>query len=289
MKLLVFLPLFYFIGTSVTAYALMDEEVKALHWKMNPYADVETQPSPPHCAQPKNFSLPPTKDICSVNDEDPLSNARILSHEVFDAVEAKVQRQLDYRFFSSIDVLWAGKSKPDDIFSPINEQRMEEFESRKWDPRYDKLGTALCGMTKAQHLAVMRYVGPSDYRWWNWGLRGKPEEKLAVAVQEAELISALKKLASYSGIVQRGADLPAEMKADWKTGAVVSDRAFLSAARGTGFIKKDRFVILSKTGRYLGPLWDSEQEVIFLPNTKFKILKREENSAGYTEYVLEEL
>ncbi|MCM2323227.1 MAG: ADP-ribosyltransferase domain-containing protein [Oligoflexia bacterium] len=103
----------------------------------------------------------------------------------------------------------------------------------------------------------------------------------------------LKKLPVFRGTVRRGVSkLPAEVLAEHQEGATVTYSAFTSTSKGQGyFLGKIVFKIDSKSGRDLdvSNFNRQEKEVIFLPGTRFKVLKREKLSEEIYQFELEEV
>lgn len=100
----------------------------------------------------------------------------------------------------------------------------------------------------------------------------------------------LEKLPKYQGIVRRGALLPQERLQEHQVGQIVQYDAFTSTSKGHGFSDVHRFVIHSKTGADLDStkINSAEQEVLFPPGTKFKVLDRRKVD-DQIEFTLEEV
>jgi DNA repair exonuclease SbcCD ATPase subunit len=145
-------------------------------------------------------------------------------------------------------------------------------------------GFKRCGMTDAEILALRWYTG-SHYSWINRALRAGGEEAKKIAPMKEMLNRALKKLAPYKGEVGRGATLPQAVFDEHKPGAIVNYSAFTSTAIGTGFGSAHKFIIKSKTGRYIGSHSSvySEREVLFAADTKFKVLEVKGNEVTMEE------
>ncbi len=149
---------------------------------------------------------------------------------------------------------------------------------------------ALCGMSVAENQAIRRYTG-SGYGELNRALRQNKElDKDTTAFVEI-MNSGLKKLRPYEGIVRRGVDLPPEVLEQHKVGEIITYAAFTSTSIGSGFGNSHKFIIQSKTGRYVDPIsaTQGENEVIFLPNTKFRILSKKVVNSYGAVFVMEEV
>lgn len=136
--------------------------------------------------------------------------------------------------------------------------------------------------------AIKNYTGPK-YEKMNKALRsgdvGK-DEKLKTQIDA--VIKALKKdsdkLPVFQGTVYRGACLPESIVETLVPGAFFSDKAFFSTSRNKAkasqFKSNDQavlFEITSGTGRQVAKFskHKEEDEVLFLPNTRFEITKVE--------------
>ncbi len=149
-------------------------------------------------------------------------------------------------------------------------------------------GALRCGLTAAEAYAIRLYTG-SSYGWINGALRSQQPAEKARVFRDV-LNSALAKLRPYEGTVRRGANLPPERLAQHQVGAVVTYPGYTSTSVGHGFGQRHRFVIRSKTGRFIDPSSANpgEYEVLFPPGTKFRVLERTEND-NRVEFVMEEV
>lgn len=108
--------------------------------------------------------------------------------------------------------------------------------------------------------------------------------------------SGLEKLQKYKGSVYRGADLTPEQineyKKAFKKGEVWTEKGFTSSSmeKQSAFKGSVRYEIISKTGVIIEDLskFQHEKEVLFKPNTKFKILEIRENNEKIS-IIMEEL
>ncbi len=152
-----------------------------------------------------------------------------------------------------------------------------------------RTGYNSCGMSIIEAAALLNYTN-IGYQLLNLALRkGGEEAKAAQPVVEV-LNSALKKLRRYQGVVKRGTSVPNEQLAVFEVGKMISFPAYTSTSLTSGFSGNLKFVIHSKTGRFIGVHSgiQSENEVLIPPGAKFKVLDRKE---GYdnVELVLEEV
>jgi hypothetical protein len=107
--------------------------------------------------------------------------------------------------------------------------------------------------------------------------------------------SGLSKIAPYKGKVYRGAsNLPQALVDAHQKGAIIQFTSYLStsARREGSFLGESRYEIISKTGRLVAPIspHNHETEVLFAPNTKFKVVNVEhEEGKSLYQFYLEEL
>jgi ADP-ribosyltransferase exoenzyme len=123
--------------------------------------------------------------------------------------------------------------------------------------------------------ALADYTG-SGYRDLNDALRSNAVDASQHARIEA-IKNALQKLPTYRGPVVRGTDLSPEVLAQYRPGAVITEKAFLSTttnpavARSTAFSGNVEFRIVSFTGRDVSSvsMFPGEREILFPPGTHF--------------------
>ncbi len=180
------------------------------------------------------------------------------------------------------------KAKP-----KVDPSELASFEARaneSLEDIADNNGYRTCGMTAAELLALRLYTG-SAYGPLNRALRGDDKTRAQVKPFADVLMAALAKLRAYQGPVSRGANIPPERLALHEVGKIVDNPGFTSSAiLSAGFGDKVKFVIASKTGRYIGSFSNSygEREVLFPPGRRFKVLKKEEVD-GHIEITMEEV
>lgn len=149
-----------------------------------------------------------------------------------------------------------------------------------------------CGLSSFEYFMVNRYTSNS-YAEINSALRNGPTDKFyESAKKQADIINrALDKIASYKGLVQRGARrLPFDVEKAHCLGCVVEHQAFTSTSTGKAFTGNHQFVIISRNGKYVAPISDhpKEQEVLFKSGARFKVLAIEKKDA-VTQYIMQEV
>ncbi len=136
----------------------------------------------------------------------------------------------------------------------------------------------LCFMTQNEITALMMY-SMSAYRKLNVALRDQDPVLLSqFRIYIKTLNSALDKIKNYEGFVKRGAGTNRARFDDHQVGAVVTYPSYTSTSIGNGFGGVARYVIYSKTCKYIAPfsVASSEEEVLCKPGTQFKVVYRED-------------
>ena len=140
------------------------------------------------------------------------------------------------------------------------------------------------GLSHSDIAHIKAYTG-AGYRKSNSQLRnGSIDEHTFRHTRNLE--RALEKLPPHRGTVGRKTELTAEQFALYKPGMIVQERAFTSTSKSTTtWSGSTRYMITSKTGRDVSSLsmHKDEDEVLFKPNTAFKITRIE----GKTIYMEE--
>lgn len=146
-----------------------------------------------------------------------------------------------------------------------------------------------CGLT-SEELAAMNFYSAHGYRCMNTYLRNRTKPYRNLDLLTKAMNSGLKKLPSYQGLVQRGGELPLEIKKQHTPGAIVTYGAYTSTSTISGFLAQDLFMIYSKTGKPIMGFSSSsgENEVLFKEGSKFKVLSVTEKF-GRTYYTLKEV
>ena len=168
------------------------------------------------------------------------------------------------------------------------------------DDLYDsieKSGVKSGALSEAEMVAVHAYTrGDGYYDRLNEALRtGKADRISSVAPMANVLDNALDKMPKHKGTVYRVTDLPDHVSKSIKQGNVFSDPAFMSTSQkdmGKAFGSQYRFTIFNpKSGRDVKAYskYSSEDEVLFPRQTKFDILKVDNNAdTGFIEVILHE-
>ncbi|KZM76051.1 ADP-ribosyltransferase [Nocardia terpenica] len=128
-------------------------------------------------------------------------------------------------------------------------------------------------LTQDEAAAVRSYTGSGSEDLNNALRAGRGTREQHERIKK--LIGALKKLPVHRGEVFRGADLPADVLKQYKPGNTITEKAFTSTSATEAGVNSGtvRFHIMSETGRdvskHSGFPW--EQEVVFLPGTRFRV------------------
>ena len=145
-------------------------------------------------------------------------------------------------------------------------------------------------LTNDELVAVYSYT-VDLYGPLNEALRAGGDKAKNVEAFKKTLSSALSKIPATKGPFFRSTQLPLKIEETYKEGAIVSDPAFTSAGLSLDKNAHDQILIHSKTGRLISPLSAraEEGEVLFAPDTKFKVIKVGPTPQGQKQYELEEI
>ncbi len=133
-------------------------------------------------------------------------------------------------------------------------------------------------MKKEEVMGIYSYTTNDIYRKLNKVLRSSKataSEKKQYAPIVKIINAGLKKLPNYKGQVVRFEKKKSISR--FGVGKVKTFKAYTSSSKKKGFCWSGnvKMVIQSKTGKYIAPMsaYNSEDEVLFAPNTKFKVTK----------------
>ena len=169
--------------------------------------------------------------------------------------------------------------------------------SIKTEPDFTKSpsGSGICDMNRKEFFSLQLYTGGLYARRINAALRDKNNgefERYGILIKHIQ--SALMKLKPYEGFVVRGAQIPKDLLTDHVKGAKVKYESFLSTSLSStvarSFGRGVRYVIVSKSCRYINPIskLQKEEEVLCLPNTFFQVHHRKDNDQGGVDILMEE-
>lgn len=104
----------------------------------------------------------------------------------------------------------------------------------------------------------------------------------------------MRQLPSFKGTVYRGTNLPQEVLKDFKVGNIVTEKGFTSASvnETKKFSGEVDLVIDSVNGKKISFIsnFPNEDEVLFAPNTKFRVLSAEfDETTGKRTIILREV
>jgi hypothetical protein len=192
-------------------------------------------------------------------------------------------------------------------YAPSNTKIESAFRSRHrnfetWAENAQKLATerqasTYC-MTIEEAVALFDYSN-FDFAIINQALRNPMGYSDLIPKLEPEiktLIAGLSRLPDFQGIVFRGTEFPADILEQHQIGKAVTYAAFTSTSKSSDIIEhyfKNRvwIQIRSKHGKSVSELShnDWEEEVLFLPGTRFLVRDRRLRADGVTELELEEI
>lgn len=138
-----------------------------------------------------------------------------------------------------------------------------------------------CSISKLESIALHQYI-QSTYSYINRYLRSMSSELIEYLPIIQSISSGIVKLTGYKGKVWRGLQLnePQEFLKEHQIGSLVTYRSFTSTSNqpGWNWPGNIQYEIESRTGKVLKT---SEQEVLFLPNSSFRITDVKEESGVY--------
>lgn len=141
---------------------------------------------------------------------------------------------------------------------------------------------------RGQDAALEEWRGKQS--WWN-DKRSSAQVKKEALADVKMTRSALNKLPKYEGYAYRGGFFPDEMIDQLKVGKVFKDKGFTSTTRNrnTAYPGNYAMRIKSKTGRDITAHEKfSNDEILFQPSTRFKVLsKRAVSRSGRKTWLLE--
>ncbi|AFY38212.1 hypothetical protein Lepto7376_1893 [[Leptolyngbya] sp. PCC 7376] len=177
------------------------------------------------------------------------------------------------------------------------------------DKAKTKLKGAYARLSKEAVAALIYYTSESEgYRQINRLLRGEmmkfanTEKAIGWNVAKAKrdytqhikfINEALNKLPNHGGVVYRGTTIDPKQLAKYKVGQIVTEKGFLSTssnlAIGQAFSGNVFYSIVSQTGKAIKDLseFSGEDEVLFRPDTKFKVLSVENKNGEIRIFLME--
>ena len=162
-----------------------------------------------------------------------------------------------------------GNYKYENYVYKLDSQICDQLEDHSQDLYYKLL--------KEEVMGIYSYTTNDIYKKLNATLRrGKVADKKKYGPMVEIINSGLKKLPKFVGQVVRFEKKKSVNS--WGEGKVKTFKAYTSSSKKKGFCWSGnvKLKIKSKTGRFIGMMsrYKNEQEVLFLPGTKFKVTKR---------------
>lgn len=162
-----------------------------------------------------------------------------------------------------------------------------------WAEELKAVRKDLAHMSEDELIALRGYTG-SDYARLNQALRTADDAELRTLRAYIEsATAALQKLPKYEGEVTRGmgfkTPVTREEMQQFRVGSEWSDEGFLSCSIGAAFPGNVRMVVKSKSGVKIESFsLYPEEEVLFAPATRFKVMEVTETHPGkWTVYLRE--
>lgn len=155
-------------------------------------------------------------------------------------------------------------------------------------------------MTPEEVAAVYRYTTNSGFTEMNGYLRNpaaySPADAARIQQDVDDAVAALSKLERTPGATVRGTHLPLDVLNDYQVGEVVSDSAFWSTTPDVAVAHQFRgngnalITVISSRGTNVQQLsqFGNEAEILLPPGSRFVVVSRTQNPAGYWELTLED-
>lgn len=161
-----------------------------------------------------------------------------------------------------------GKYKYDNYVMRLNSSVCDRLEDHGQDLYYKLL--------KEEVMAIYSYTTNDVYKKLNQTLRsGRKADKEKYGAMVDIINNGLEKLPKFSGQVVRFEKKKSVNS--WQPGKIKTFKAYTSSSKKKGFCWSGnvKLKIKSKTGRYIGMMsrYANEQEVLFPPKSKFKVIK----------------
>jgi hypothetical protein len=149
-------------------------------------------------------------------------------------------------------------------------------------------------LTKDERYSINKYIGFDSYTY-----NEKLRNDISLTAEEDKILnnldSALKKMPKYKGNVTRSISISREdidyFLKDYKEGNIIEYKAYTSSTIGDVYNPDARvqITIKSKNGRDITKYNNDEQEILFIRNSKFKVLKVDNSDDFYVRIDIEEV
>lgn len=247
------------------------------------------------------IALPPGKMVCPLCERAQREAEQTAEEEAMD-----LERDYVYRSDTLEDIGYY-RAGPTDL------QQFRVFKGAHWTGvkrRADRLIARMgLGLASEEVGAITGYTS-QDYQFINPMLRGRGRNSVPSLVRGMRItpsqllpyinctVSSLNKLALTNEVTYRGTNLPSNILRGYTKGAVVSNRAFLSTTVDkkiaykpmSGKASLHRFTIHHRSGRDVTALTlhSNENEILFLPGTRFQVMARKSGRNRIIYFLLEE-
>lgn len=146
------------------------------------------------------------------------------------------------------------------------------------------------GLTESEAYSLYMYTNAWAKRINQEIRSGAPLQRESRVFHE-ELLAALGKLEPYRGLVKRWTNIPPEVEAGYAKGKTIDFGAYTSTSRNNWLAgtKPAKILIYSgREGKYVGPFntFRGEEEVVFAPGAKFRVLDVLSIPTPYSTYDL---
>ena len=149
-------------------------------------------------------------------------------------------------------------------------------------------------LSKDEKYAINKYIGFESYTY-----NEKLRDDIKLTEEEKTILSnldkALEKMPKYNNEVTRSVSISYDdidyFLKDYKEGSIIKYKAYTSTTKGEIYNPDSRIqiTIKSKNGRDISDYNPDEQEILFIRNSQFKVLKVDTSDDFYVRIILEEV
>ena len=175
---------------------------------------------------------------------------------------------------------WIGSTS---LSATVSNKKVSKFNSEKQKE-----------LSKDEKYAINKYIGFESYTY-----NEKLRDDIKLTEEEKTILSnldkALEKMPKYTNEVTRSVSISYDdidyFLKDYKEGSIIKYKAYTSTTKGEIYNPDSRvqITIRSKNGRDISDYNPDEQEVLFIRNSQFKVLKVDTSDDFYVRIILEEV
>lgn len=203
-------------------------------------------------------------------------------------VKQKKRQLRDYRkqYLEFLDNTGRTRISANEWIGSINSQKASKKAKKTINKKIE--------LNNDEIYSINKYIGFESYTY-----NEKLRNGILLTDKETKILndldSALSKMPKYSDTVTRSVSINSEdidyFLKNYKVGSVITHKAYTSATKGDIYNPDARvqMVIKSKNGRDISEYNKKEQEILFVRNTRFNVIKVDTNDDFYVRIELEEV